>query len=150
MIEYPLKFQVSGEARSGIDSIWAASVPSAGSDGVRELPVAIPPEFAGPGRGFSPEDFYALALLNCFTATFKVIAERSKLEYSSISSSGVLTVDRDEKGAPYMKHFALKVSLQGSADPERARRLLEKTSQSCMILNSVKTEKAFEFEVSGT
>jgi uncharacterized OsmC-like protein len=48
-----------------------------------------------------------------------------------------------------MKEFALRVAIKGASDPERTRRLLEKTSQSCMILNSVKTGKTFEFLVNG-
>jgi uncharacterized OsmC-like protein len=114
------------------------------------VPMAIPPEFEGPGGGYSPEDIYAFALMNCFIATFKVIAEKSKLVYEGLEASGTLTVDRGDTGAPWMKDFALRVELTGAADPERARRLLEKTSQSCMILNSVKTGKSFEFLVNGS
>ena len=112
--------------------------------------MAIPPEFEGPGGGYSPEDIYAFALMNCFIATFKVISEKSKLSYQGIQASGTLTVDRNETGVPWMKEFSLKVEITGAEDPERTRRLLEKTSQSCMILNSVKTGKSFEFRVNGS
>ena len=44
------------------------------------LVTTIPSEFEGPGGGYSPEDFYALALLNCFGATFKVIDIIFKVE----------------------------------------------------------------------
>jgi uncharacterized OsmC-like protein len=146
MVQYPLNFSVSAEGVSGVDSTWVAQVPGNAPGEIRDLTVAIPPEFQGPGGGYSPEDFYALALLNCFMATFRVIASKSQLVFESIKLSGELVVDRDEKGAPWMKHFHLSASLTGAADPERAKRLLEKTSQSCLILNSVKTGKTFEFE----
>lgn len=148
MVHYPLEFKVSSQGPSGTSTPWETLVPGTGLAG-QTLTAAIPPEFAGPGGGYSPEDFYALALINCFIATFKVIAERSKLDYQSIQASGTLTVDRDEKGAPWMKHFLLEVDLGGAVDPERAGRLLEKASQSCLILNSVKTEKEFRFRVGG-
>lgn len=148
MVQYPLVFKVSSEGPSGTAASWQTSVPFTAESG-QSLTAAIPPEFSGPGGGYSPEDFYALALINCFIATFKVIAERSKLEYRNIHASGTLTVDRDDKGAPWMKHFLLEVALDGAGDPERAGRLLEKASQSCLILNSVKTEKQFEFRVEG-
>ncbi len=146
MVQYPLKFSVAAEGVSGIDSTWNTRVPGSVPGEFRDLTVAIPPEFQGPGGGYSPEDFYALALLNCFMATFRVIASKSQLTFQSIRLNGELVVDRDEKGAPWMKHFTLSATLSGAADPERAKRLLEKTSQSCLILNSVKTGKTFEFE----
>ena len=147
MVQYPLKFSATAEGSRGMNSIWVTEVPSHAGDDSRRLVAAIPPEFQGPGGGYSPEDFYALALLNCFMATFRVIADKSQLAYESIRLKGELVVDRDEKGAPWMKHFFLSASISGATDPERAKRLLEKTSQSCLILNSVKTGKTFDFEV---
>jgi uncharacterized OsmC-like protein len=145
MIQYPLDFKVSTRSAAPISSTWTSDVTSAGGSLVST--VAIPPEFEGPGGGYSPEDFYALALLNCFVATFKVIAEKSRLQFETLQGEGILQVDRNESGVPWMKSFKMKYVLSGVADAERAKRLLEKTSQSCMILNSVKTEKTFEFEV---
>jgi organic hydroperoxide reductase OsmC/OhrA len=146
MIHYPLSFKVSSSATHGIQANWSTRAESM-SDPVS---MAIPPEFEGPGGGFSPEDIYAFALMNCFIATFKVIAEKSKLEYRSLTTEGTLTVDRNESGVPWMKSLHLKVQVAGARDGERVKRLLEKTSQSCMILNSVKTEKTFEFVVTGS
>ena len=143
MIQYPLVFKVKSSARAGISSNWETSSTSVAT----AVAMSIPPEFEGPGGGFSPEDIYAFALTNCFIATFKVIAEKSKLEYKSLDAEGLLTVDRNEKGIPWMKAFHLRVVLGGAVDPERAQRLLEKTSVSCMILNSVQTEKTFELSV---
>ena len=143
MIQYPLEFKVRSKATPGISEAWTTQSGSMALD----VPLAIPPEFNGPGGGFSPEDIYAFALMNCFIATFKVIAEKSKLEFSGLEADGALVVDRNESGAPWMKSFRLKVTLAGAQDRERAQRLLEKTSTSCMILNSVKTEKSFEFNV---
>jgi organic hydroperoxide reductase OsmC/OhrA len=145
MIQYPLDFKVSSKSVAGAASAWTSEVSSA--QGKLTSTLAIPPEFEGPGGGYSPEDLYALALLNCFIATFKVIAEKSRLNFESIEGAGLLQVDRNESGVPWMKSFKMNFTLSGAPDLERAKRLLEKTSQSCMILNSVKTEKIFEFEV---
>lgn len=142
MIQYPMNFVSQSSATEGIQASWSTSTASG------ELMGAIPPEFEGPGNGYSPEDFYVLALTNCFIATFKVFAEKSKLSFASLEAQGKLTLDRDEKGIPWMKHFHLNVQLKGCAENEKAQRLLQKTSQSCMVLNSVKTEKTFEFFVS--
>lgn len=142
MTNYPLSFSARAESLSENEKTWKTA-----SEPMPPLTGAIPPEFGGPGGGYSPEDFYAFALLNCFMATFKVIADRSKLHYESIHLKGDLTVDRNEKGTPWMKHFRLHARLAGAEDIDRAQRILVKTSESCLVLNSVKTEKTFEFEV---
>lgn len=142
MIRYPLHFSVAAKSTPGTNQTWETLVSKQNS-----LRAAIPPEFDGPGGGFSPEDFYALAILNCFNATFKVIAEKSKFDFKELVLSGVLTVDRDAHGIPWMSHFALKAILSGCSDLERARHLLEKTSQSCLVLNSIRTQKTFTFDV---
>ncbi len=143
MIKYPLSFPMSVEATSGVSAVWQASAKAV--EGQQQLTVAIPPEFQGPGGGFSPEDIYGLALANCFVATFKVFAEKSQLTYSGISVDAELIVDRNEKGIPWMAEVKMSVTLSQPNVREKAERLLEKTSTSCMILNSVNTKKTFQF-----
>jgi organic hydroperoxide reductase OsmC/OhrA len=91
VIQYPLVFKVKSSAQAGIAAHWETSSPSVATP----VPMAIPPEFEGPGGGFSPEDIYGFALTNCFVATFKVIAEKSKLTYKTLHAEGTLTVDLD-------------------------------------------------------
>ncbi len=143
MIKYPLQFKVKAEATSGIQNVWTAWAESHD----QKLVMAVPPEFNGPGNGLSPEDLYALALENCFIATFKVFAEKSKLDFSHLAAKADLEVDRDEQGHPWMARIHLVVDLYGVTQVENGQRLLEKASKSCMILNSVKSEKKFSFQV---
>jgi organic hydroperoxide reductase OsmC/OhrA len=144
MIQYPLQFKFSSEATSGIQVSWKTH-----SEFNAGLVCTIPPEFEGPGGGLSPEDLFGLAILNCFVATFKVFSEKSKLEFQRLDAKGILSVDRDEKGAPWMKAMQVEVSLAGVQidQKERALRLLEKTSQSCIVARSVKTEVSFKLKV---
>ncbi|MEY4615823.1 MAG: hypothetical protein RJB66_783 [Pseudomonadota bacterium] len=143
MKQYPLRFQVTAETASGIQTPWTAST----SVENISIKLAIPPEFDGPGGGLSPEDLYAFALQNCFIATFKVFAEKSRLTFNELNVKASLEVDRNEKGAPWMARIHFDVNMTGVQQPENAKRLLEKTSQSCMILNSVNTAKSFNFEI---
>lgn len=143
MMNYPMEFKINGQATSGIETQWSSDVP----DFNRKIELAIPPEFGGPGNGFSPEDLYALALQNCFIATFKVFAEKSRLKFNHLEAKSKLFVDRNEKGQPWMARFNLDIRLTGVEQSDNAKRLLEKTSQSCMILNSVYTEKTFNFVI---
>lgn len=144
MLNYPMIFTVNSESQEGIKTLWQTHAPTLET----KVPMAIPPEFDGPGGGFSPEDIYAMALQNCFIATFKVFAEKSRLHYSEIKITTALTVNRNEKGQPWMAKAHFKITLDKVLQPDNAKRILEKTSQNCMILNSVNTEKTFEFIIS--
>lgn len=147
MKNYPMHFKVNGTSNAGTHSSWQSRTQGSHNSFKSDLTLAIPPEFDGPGNGFSPEDLYALALQNCFIATFKVFAEKSKLAYRKIETESVLTLDRNDKGQPWMARFHLQVTLKGVEQPENALRILDKVSKNCMILNSVQTKKIFEFKV---
>lgn len=143
MIKYPMFFKSQAAGPSGIQTAWTSATPTQG----QKLRLAIPPEFEGPGDGFSPEDLYVMALQNCFIATFKVFAEKSRLAFGSIEVEAELTLDRDDGGRPWMARCLLKVSLRECTQVETAKRILTRTSENCMILNSVNTEKVFEFHI---
>ena len=137
-------FVVESSSQSGINTDWNAS---AVQKNYPQLSLCIPPEFEGPGLGYSPEDLYGLALLNCFIATFKFVAEKSRLEFDKINGIGKLVVDKGQKPALWMKEFSISIELTGTKQPERALALLEKTTKNCMIINSVNTEVIFHFHV---
>lgn len=156
-MNFPMKFRVKSsdqvdESASGqsslehIPRVWKTAVVSAqGSSPTEDLIGAIPPEFSGPGGGYSPEDFFALAIANCYLATFKVIAEKSKLAYSDISVDCVLEVDKEDRKFPWMARAHLEVLLNGTGNPERGLRLLEKVSGQCLVHQSIQTKVTYAF-----
>lgn len=141
MIQYPIQFNAKAAALCGMNTSWKVQ------SSAFEMEVAIPTEFEGPGGALSPEDLFAQALTNCFLATYKVLAEKSKVTFAGISVSGELTVERDELKRPVMKAFHFRIQLTSPSDVERAKRLVEKALQSGFILNSVKTELSHELVV---
>ncbi len=142
MVQYPLTFNVNAETTAGIQPLWTSTAPPA-----EPIKMGIPKEFDGPGGGLSPEDLYAMALQNCFVASFKVFAEKSRLTYSKLKTKGLLQVDRGEDGHPWMSKFLLTVTVEGASKVESIQRLLERTTKNCLILNSVKTQIQFQFDV---
>ena len=136
-------FKVNSSTENGMNSLWTTQANTSSP-----LTCAIPPEFNGPGGGYSPEDFYALALANCFIATFKVFAQNSKLEFKKLNVNAELAVDRNDKGLPWMARMSFQVQIEGTDNRELALRVLDKTSKGCLVLNSVNTEKHFEFHIS--
>jgi uncharacterized OsmC-like protein len=144
MIKFPIKTEVKATATEGARKTWTVQ---AGS-----LPVivsAIPPEFLGPGGGYSPEDLFALALLNCIIATFKVYCEKFKISFQELKSRAILTVDQQSSdNLVWMKHIEVFVDVTGSSDPEKIRRQLECAVKDCAVSNSIKSGKTFHLNVS--
>ena len=141
MIKYPIQFEVSAQANSGLSTPWSATALG------HKTVCSIPPEFEGPGGALSPEDLFAHALTNCFIATFKVYAEHSKLVFDDLTAKSKLIVDLNESKKPVMKRLELTVNLKNPNNPERAKILAKKAFESGFILNSVKTELDFNFNV---
>lgn len=143
MYKFPMNFRVEVKDRGPNHPTWATSAEAVS----KELAVAIPPGFNGPGGGYSPEDFFALAMANCFAATFRVIAEKSAVTYEALNIACNLEVDLNEEKKPWMARAHLDIKLHKPSNAERARRLLEKVSGQCLIHQSVKTETTYSFEV---
>ena len=141
MIKYPISFFSQAESASGIQSVWHFE-----SQNFTHA-CAIPPEFEGPGGALSPEDLFAQALTNCFIATFKVYAEKSKIEFGKVAASTELVADLDEGKKPVMKKCILHVNITGASSPERIRTVAEKAFSSGFILRSVKTEVVLDLQV---
>ena len=141
MIKYPISFFAEAEAKSGIQSLWNVESQNISSH------CAIPPEFEGPGGAISPEDLFAQALTNCFVATFKVYAEKSKVNFSNVKVNTELVADIGEDKKPVMKKCVLHVAISGCDNVARTKLLAEKAFQSGFIINSVKTEMVLDLSV---
>jgi organic hydroperoxide reductase OsmC/OhrA len=138
MIQYPITFQATAQAEAGIQSLWTVA-----SQNI-QAHCAIPPEFEGPGGAVSPEDLFAQALTNCFVATFKVMAEKSRIGFSHVDVQSNLVVDLGESGHPLMKSCKLEVTITGCDNVGRAQTIAKKAFSSGFIINSVRTEMSME------
>ena len=138
------QFAVESFGPSGITSSWVNRLKDKKCE---DMIMTIPIEFEGVGGTYSPEDLYALSLMNCYFATFKYIAEKSKLKYDSIKGDAVLGVGKGDRKTLWMESILIKINLLGCIDKERALMIMEKTKTQCMIINSVTTKVEFDFSV---
>lgn len=138
-----MKFEVRASSPSGVGSTWTSQ-----TNHHPPIPISIPPEFMGPGGGFSPEDLFAMSVLNCIIATFKVYAEKSKAAFSEIKGKAVLTVDKQaESPAIGMTHIDISLDVTGASDQENIRKLLDKAIKDCAVSNSIKSGKTFQINI---
>ena len=141
-MKFPMKFEVQVAASAGTGTPWTAQ---AGS--LPPILSAIPPEFMGPGGGYSPEDLFALSVINCMVATFKVYVENAKASFQQVLGKAFLTVDKQGAGFA-MTQIDIHLDVTGASDPVKVKAILEAAIQNCAVSNSIKSGKTFHTTVS--
>jgi organic hydroperoxide reductase OsmC/OhrA len=119
-----------------------------GSSGLVALTSDGPEEFDGPGDQWSPETLLTAALADCFVLSFRAVATASKFAWQHLECSVEGKLDRIERVTQFT-HFTVraKLTIAAGGDIERAKKLLEKSEQVCLISASLKAEKHLEAEV---
>ncbi len=144
MTKFPLKFKVNASAKEGISSQWAAE-----ADALPPIPSAIPPEFSGPGGGYSPEDLFGIALINCLIALYKVYSERAKVSFKQIQVGATVVADKQPSESSFViTEINLSFHILGASDKQRAREVLDQAIKDCPISNSIRSGKTFDINIS--
>ena len=119
---------------------------SLSSAGLPDLAVATPPQFPGGHPGiWSPEHLFVAAAEVCLMTTFLAIAENSKLEYLEYSSEAEGLLEKTDQGFMITEiTIRPRVVIKDSSAVERARRIIEKAEQHCLISKSMKTRVSIE------
>lgn len=141
MHPFPHHYVVNAAARPGGDVPLSA-------DGMRVIESAPPREFDGPGNQWSPEGLLTAAVADCFVLGFRAIAAASKFAWTSLEARTEGTLDRADGKMRFIR-FAThaKLLVPAGTDVDRARRLLEKAEQSCLVANSLNSERHLTVEV---
>jgi uncharacterized OsmC-like protein len=144
MIQFPLKYEVHAKAGPGIGKPWEAQ-----QDSLPLIACSIPTEFGGPGNGYTPEDFFALALVNCQVSLFKIYCERRCLTYKEIEAKATAFLDRDRiSNHFYISELEIDFVVSGASDIHQVKATLELALKDCPIGNSVKSGKTYHIKVS--
>lgn len=141
MQDFPHRYHVRGSASSAGDVMLSA-------DGLPDLATQAPAEFGGPGDRWSPEALLVAAVADCFILSFRAIASASRFEYSALSCEVEGVLDRVERVMKFTR-FTVRARLSAppGTDEDKARKLLHKAEQSCLISNSLNAERHLEAEV---
>ncbi len=143
MIKLPVSFTVFCEASSGIANIWKSK-----ADDFPPIDSAIPPEFGGPGKGYSPEDFFALSVLNCIVATFKVYCEKSNLSFQKLLGKAEIQMDKHpQENHLWISHLDISIKVEQASERVKIKETLDRAIKECAVSNSIKSGKTFHLEV---
>lgn len=109
---------------------------------MQSFDVATPPEFAkGVPNTWSPEHLFVASANICLMTTFLAIAENSKLEFLSFTSSAKGMLEKiDDKFMISEIELNPIVRIVHEKDKDRALRIVEKSENACLISNSMKTK----------
>ena len=144
MVDFPIKFESKAKAKEGISTPWECQ-----THDLVPISVSIPIEFNGPGKAYSPEDLYGLAVLNCLIAVFKTFCEKYDVKFESIDGTVNVIMDRNPKGNGLMlTNLDLSFDVKGASDVNKARELLERALKECPVTNSIKSGKTCHLNIS--
>jgi organic hydroperoxide reductase OsmC/OhrA len=118
------------------------------AEGMRVIESAPPKEFDGPGNQWSPEGLLTAAVTDCFVLGFRAIAKASKFPWTNLEARTDGTLDRLEGKMRFVRFDThAKLQVPAGTDIERAKKLLEKAESSCLVANSLTSERHLTVEV---
>ena len=104
----------------------------------RIINFSAPPEFGGEPGFWTPEHFFLAAVATCFVATFRAVANASKLDFQGIEVAADGVIEKESGGFRFTK-VSLKpiVIIFAEQERERALRLLQKVEHLCLVARSL-------------
>jgi organic hydroperoxide reductase OsmC/OhrA len=141
MHPFPHRYQVTGNARpEGPVNLASAGLPT--------LESVAPKEFDGPGDRWSPETLLTAAVADCFVLSFRAVAAASKFSWTALECRTEGLLDRVDGKSRFTKFTTrARLTVAAGSDIARAKKLLEKSEQVCLITNSLSAERHLETEV---
>jgi peroxiredoxin-like protein len=104
----------------------------------RTIDFSAPPEFGGDPGFWTPEHFLLAAVATCFVATFRAVANASKLDFQGIEVAADGVIEKQSGGFRFTKVSLKPVAIIfAEQERERAQRLLEKAEKLCLVTRSL-------------
>ena len=104
----------------------------------RTINFAAPPEFGGEPGLWTPEHLLLGAVVTCYVATFRAIAEGSKLPIIGLEVAIEGKIEKQDGGFRFTQiKLRPDVAIEKSQDQERAQRLVEKAERICLVSRSL-------------
>src|ERR1700736_6551669 len=118
------------------------------SEGMRVIESAHPKEFYGAASQWSPEGLLPAAVADCFVLGFRAIATASRFAWTNLEARTEGTLDRMEGKMRFTRFDThARLLVPPGTDIERAKRLLENAELSCLVANSLSSERHLTMDV---
>ena len=108
-------------------------------EGLPEITISAPPEFAGDQGVWTPEHLLVAATASCLMTTYLAIAELSRLPVASFECRATARLEKIPGEGYRFTEITLAPEVGIAAeDAEKARKVLSKAEQSCFISRSLR------------
>jgi len=142
--DLPHQYRVSATAETDSNVILKA-------DNLPQLVSAPPAQFGGPGDQWSPEQLLVASIADCFILTFRAVARASKLGWSNLETAAEGVLERVDRVTRFTTiTISATLTVPADTDVDKARRLLEKAEEACLITNSLSVDVHLDTEVTVT
>jgi organic hydroperoxide reductase OsmC/OhrA len=112
------------------------------------IETAPPPEFDGPEGLWSPETLLCGSVADCFILTFRAVARAARFEWLELECRVDGTLDRVERVSQFTKFTTFaRLFIPMGGDGVKARELLGRAEQGCLVSNSLRAPRELEIEV---
>jgi organic hydroperoxide reductase OsmC/OhrA len=138
---YPHVYEVSASGSpSGPVTIESGDLPA--------IETTPPPQFDGPPGVWSPETLLCAALADCFVLTFRGIARAARFEWLDLRCRVEGTLERLDGASQFTRYSThVELILPGGSDVARARSLLGRAEQGCLVANSLRGVRTLETQI---
>ena len=134
MHAFPHNYQISAKATRDGDVVLSGA-------GLPNLVSQPPVEFDGPGDRWSPESLLMAAIADCFTLSFRAIAEASKVEFNELSVEVDGELSMVERKMVFTDvQIKANLTVPQGVEANKVERLLNMAEQACLVTNSLRVE----------
>lgn len=141
MHPYPHTYVASAEGTN-------AGFVALGSPQLPAIETAAPPEFDGPRGVWSPESLLCASVADCFILTFRAVARAARFEWTKLECRVEGVLDRVERVSRFTKFSTFaQLSVPKGTEAAKARELLERAEQGCLISNSLLGTRSLRAEI---
>ena len=111
--------------------------------------VGAPAEFGGSDEVWSPEHLTVAAVNTCMMLAFIAVAENSRVQFTSYTSTASATLGRVEGKGTAITKVVVRPQITVPAGTDRARldRVLQLTKKNCYVSNSLTADVSLEPEI---
>jgi organic hydroperoxide reductase OsmC/OhrA len=92
-----------------------------GAEGHPEIPGALPAQFGGHNRGYSPEDLMILSLSECHLLTYLRLAQKNRIAISSYEDRASGRLGKNAAGMTQLVEVVLRPRRRGGEGAPRPR-----------------------------
>lgn len=121
------------------------------SQGLPAIETAPPPEFDGPGGVWSPETLLVAAVADCFILTFRGVSRAAHFDWEKLEAQVEGVLERNSGVAQFTRYSTrATLTVKSGTDHAKARELLERAENVCLVSNSLRGERMLDVQVRET